>query len=164
MNPGDIGGSSLQVDFATRLQCSTRVKQPGPQLMGTGIFPSPGSGQFRDQGKPSYHVVIPIWVVPPPVEDFLHRIAEDNGRQNGREMTDHGMLIGVAVLILIDEDPAVTCEKHIVDMPTGEKTRDRRLDGRVVPSGILEVEVCGSDPGPRRKGLQDAKGPAVDRR
>lgn len=132
--------------------------------MGTGIFPSPRSGQFRNQWEGADHIVIPIRVVAPPVKDFLHRIAEDDGRQNRRKMADNNMLIGITVLILVDDDTAVTCEQHLVDMPTGEKTRDRRLDGWVVPSGIVEVEVSGSYPGSRRKGFQDAKGPTVDRR
>ena len=163
-NPGDVGRCRLQVDPATGLQCATRFEQPSTELMGTGIFPSPRSGQFRDQWKVADHVVIPNRVVAPPVKYFLHWIAEDDGRQNGPEMTDHGMLIRVAVLIFVDNDPTVACEQRVVDMPTGEKTRDRRFDCWVVPFGIPEVEVIGSDLGSRRKGLQDAKGPTVDRR
>ena len=126
--------------------------------MGAGIFPPPRSCQFRDQWKAADHVGIPIRMLAPPVENLLHRISKDDCRQNGGEMTDDGMLVMIAVLILVDDDSAVACEQHFVDMPTDEKTRDRRLDGWVVPSGVLEVKVSGSDPGSRRKGLQDAKG------
>lgn len=121
MNPGNIVGRRCsKVDLATGLQRATRLEQPSSEFMGPGIFPSPGSGQFRDQWKGADHVGIPIRMVAPPVKDLLHRIAEDDGRQNGREMTDYGMLIGVTVLIFVNDDPAVACEQHLVYMPACE--------------------------------------------
>ncbi len=130
--------------------------------MGADILPSPWSGQFRNQWKGAEHIVIPTRVVAPPVENLLHRIAKYDGRQNRREMADDSVLIGIAVLILVDNNQAVACEKHLVDMPTDEESHDRCLDGRVVPSSILEVEINGIYLRPRRKGLQNAKGPAID--
>ena len=78
-------------------------------------------------------------MVAPPVEDFLHRFAEDDGRQNGCEMTDHGMLIGIAVLILVHDNPTITCKKHIIDVSTCDNARDRRFNGRVIPPSVLKV-------------------------
>ena len=79
-------------------------------------------------------------------------------------MADHLVLFRAAVLVLVDDDAAVTCVQNVIDMSAREKRRRRSLDRRIVVAGIGEFEVLDINRRASRKGLQRPQRPAVQSR